>query len=55
MNLAGVAQTCSLSLRFYRLLRSRFFAEFTLSRQSEILRIAQNDGEGLSMIARGSE
>ena len=30
-------------------LRARFLAEFTLSAQSEILRYAQDDGEGLGM------
>jgi hypothetical protein len=30
-------------------LRARFFAQFILSGQSEILRFAQNDSEGLGM------
>jgi hypothetical protein len=36
-------------------LRARFLAEFTLSGQSEILRFAQNDSEGLRMTAKDSE
>jgi hypothetical protein len=32
-------------------LRARFLAEFTLSGQSEILRCAQDDSEGLGMTA----
>ena len=31
----------------------RFFAEFTLSGQSEILRCAQDDSEGIRMTVRG--
>ncbi len=34
-----------------RILRARFLAEFTLSTQSEILRFAQDDSEGLGMTA----
>jgi len=33
--------------------RARYFAEFTLSRQSKILRCAQDDNEGLRMTAKG--
>jgi hypothetical protein len=32
--------------------RATFFAKFTLSGQSEILRYAQDDSEGLRMTAR---
>ena len=32
--------------------RARFLAEFTLSTQSEILRFAQDDSEGLGMTTR---
>jgi hypothetical protein len=35
--------------------RARSFAQFILSGQSEILRFAQNDSEGLRMTAKGSE
>jgi hypothetical protein len=35
--------------------RARSFAEFTLSAQSEILRFAQNDSEGLRMTVQGAE
>jgi hypothetical protein len=31
--------------------RARFFAKYTLSRQSEILRYAQDDSEGLRITA----
>jgi hypothetical protein len=34
-----------------KILRVRFFAEFTLSDQSEILRFAQDDSEGFRMTA----
>ena len=34
-----------------KILRARFLAEFILSGQSEILRFAQNDSEGLGMTA----
>jgi len=34
---------------FMKMRRARFFAKFTLSRQSEILRYAQDDSEGLRM------
>jgi hypothetical protein len=33
--------------------RARFLAEFTLSTQSEILRFAQDDSEGLGMTLGG--
>jgi hypothetical protein len=33
--------------------RARFLAEFTVSRQSEILRFAQDDSEGLGMTFHG--
>ncbi|MGA3168906.1 MAG: hypothetical protein ABSF14_22625 [Terriglobia bacterium] len=36
---------------FMKIRRARFFAKFTLSRQSEILRYAQDDSEGLRMAA----
>jgi hypothetical protein len=36
---------------FMKMRRARFFAKFTLSRQSEILRYAQDDSEGLRMTA----
>ena len=38
-------------LALHRNQQHRFFAEFTPSRQSEILRFAQNDSEGLRMTA----
>jgi hypothetical protein len=47
-----------LRARFFaplRMTEARFFAEFTLSTQSEILRFAQDDSEGLRMTAKGSE
>jgi len=34
-------------------IRARFFAEFTVSTQSEILRCAQDDSEGLRMTGEG--
>jgi hypothetical protein len=37
------------SRRALKTLRARFLAEFTLSTQSEILRFAQDDSEGLGM------
>jgi hypothetical protein len=40
---------------FMKMRRARFFAEFTLSGQSEILRFAQNDSERLRMTAKDSE
>ncbi|MGA3166044.1 MAG: hypothetical protein ABSF14_07980 [Terriglobia bacterium] len=36
---------------FMKMRRARFFAQFILSGQSEILRFAQNDSEGLRMTA----
>jgi hypothetical protein len=61
-------RSCSKTLEFVIVQKgeARSFAEFTLSaqgeilravypeRQSEILRFAQNDSEGLSMTAKGS-
>jgi len=35
-----------------KILRATFLAEFTLSTQSEILRFAQDDSEGLGMTVR---
>jgi hypothetical protein len=36
---------------FMKIRRARFLAQFTLSAQSEILRYAQDDSEGLRMTA----
>ena len=36
---------------FMKMRRARFFAQFILSGQGEILRFAQNDSEGLKMTA----
>jgi hypothetical protein len=36
---------------FMKMRRARFFAQFILSGQSEILRCAQDDSEGLRMTA----
>jgi hypothetical protein len=36
---------------FTKMRRAKFFVHFILSRQSEILRYAQDDREGLRMIA----
>jgi hypothetical protein len=40
---------------FMKMRRARFFAQFILSGQGEILRFAQNDSEGLRMTAKDSE
>ena len=42
---AGDEESCTAKTSF----RARFLAEFTLSDQSEILRCAQDDSEGLGM------
>ena len=44
-----------LLFRLERKKEAKFFAEFIVSRQSEILRFAQNDSEGLSMTAKSPE
>jgi hypothetical protein len=49
--------SCSKTLKFVTAQKggARSFAEFTLSAQSEILRFAQNDSEGLRMTVQGGQ
>jgi len=47
----GATTDSDSNLLLRHLIRARFLAEFTLSTQSEILRFAQDDSEGLGMRA----